>query len=390
MAENPCTGTSKSRQLGPCSVCGANSIGINFGVLTCMACKAFFRRNAVKLGKTEFICYQNGDCLVTHDLRRMCNCCRLAKCFRVGMQKSSILSESEKQARKDLVDQNRRKREERKLMRHTEKIRLSLNAYSSEKGPKALSPFDQMILTNIFNIYERAYSQKGVEPFTNAPVLKHATVDTFFNDSERRVRVLFDFFKLIPEFNKLPIMDRARLVRTNFGPLFHMNESILNRSSHENFIFSLQAAFGEIGALEVRISFEREREYSYDPILLKLIMIIWCFSLGMNKYTYNIDTSVIYEDTLAIFASESVYVELLWRYLLSRLPSTEYTVKFFNSFVLNVLWLQRTCLSVDRFMLKSERNVKNIVPLLQCIICPSPDSLYATEHTSDMNFGNVQ
>jgi hypothetical protein len=41
--------------------------------------------------------------------RRVCNCCRLAKCFRVGMQKSLILSDGEKQARKDLIQQNRQK-----------------------------------------------------------------------------------------------------------------------------------------------------------------------------------------------------------------------------------------------------------------------------------------
>jgi hypothetical protein len=33
-----------------CLVCGGKSIGLNFGVHTCSPCKAFFRRNAVKLG----------------------------------------------------------------------------------------------------------------------------------------------------------------------------------------------------------------------------------------------------------------------------------------------------------------------------------------------------
>ncbi len=36
-----------------CLVCGDRAVGLNFGVHTCPPCKAFFRRNAVKLG----VCY---------------------------------------------------------------------------------------------------------------------------------------------------------------------------------------------------------------------------------------------------------------------------------------------------------------------------------------------
>lgn len=42
--------SSTTRILNPCLICGDKSTGFNFGVLSCMACKAFFRRNAIKLG----------------------------------------------------------------------------------------------------------------------------------------------------------------------------------------------------------------------------------------------------------------------------------------------------------------------------------------------------
>jgi len=36
-----------------CLVCGDVPVGINFGALTCMPCKAFFRRNAPKLDVSQ-------------------------------------------------------------------------------------------------------------------------------------------------------------------------------------------------------------------------------------------------------------------------------------------------------------------------------------------------
>jgi hypothetical protein len=36
-----------------CLVCDDASIGLNFGVPTCMPCKAFFRRNALRLGVSQ-------------------------------------------------------------------------------------------------------------------------------------------------------------------------------------------------------------------------------------------------------------------------------------------------------------------------------------------------
>ena len=49
---------------------------------------------------------------MTHTYRRLCNCCRLAKCFRVGMQKELILSEAAKEARRQSAVENRKKRKQ--------------------------------------------------------------------------------------------------------------------------------------------------------------------------------------------------------------------------------------------------------------------------------------
>jgi hypothetical protein len=42
-----------TKDSGRCLVCDDVSIGNNFGVPTCMPCKAFFRRNAIKLGVSQ-------------------------------------------------------------------------------------------------------------------------------------------------------------------------------------------------------------------------------------------------------------------------------------------------------------------------------------------------
>lgn len=59
-----------------------------------------------------------------HESRRICNCCRLAKCFRVGMQKSLIRTPAEKEARNELVRQNREKRAQLEQMQKSKLVRM--------------------------------------------------------------------------------------------------------------------------------------------------------------------------------------------------------------------------------------------------------------------------
>lgn len=92
-----------------CGVCGDKALGHNFNAMTCESCKAFFRRNA--LTQKSFKCPFNNQCEITTITRRFCQKCRLDKCFTIGMCKDLIMSEEDKVAKRQKIQENRVKRQ---------------------------------------------------------------------------------------------------------------------------------------------------------------------------------------------------------------------------------------------------------------------------------------
>ncbi|CAC5375442.1 NR1F2 [Mytilus coruscus] len=74
--------------LPPCRVCGGTATGIHYGVNTCEACKAFFRRSLVENNK--YVCPRDGDCKIINHKRANCSACRLKKCLELGMSKKAV------------------------------------------------------------------------------------------------------------------------------------------------------------------------------------------------------------------------------------------------------------------------------------------------------------
>jgi hypothetical protein len=75
----------------------------------------------------------------------------------------------------------------------------------------------------------------------------------------------------------------------------------------------------------------------------------------------------VYYDPLVILAGQNVYVELLWRYLLSRLPSERDAVKFFNKLIIDLLLLQRTSLLVEHYICNLNEEIDRMNPLMQSL-----------------------
>ena len=82
------TGSPPSSIINPqsaCKVCNDVASGNHFGVLSCEACKSFFRRS-VRAG-ARYACRGTRNCSVEKHTRNRCQYCRLQKCLQTGMRK---------------------------------------------------------------------------------------------------------------------------------------------------------------------------------------------------------------------------------------------------------------------------------------------------------------
>ncbi|CAL2044013.1 unnamed protein product [Caenorhabditis brenneri] len=73
-----------------CKICGAPAHGYHFGVITCRACAAFFRR-ALLTKKFRKQCQYDGCCTdFSGEKSPPCKSCRMRKCIRMGMSSKSL------------------------------------------------------------------------------------------------------------------------------------------------------------------------------------------------------------------------------------------------------------------------------------------------------------
>ncbi len=68
-----------------CLVCGDKASGKHYGVQSCDGCRGFFKRSIRR--NLEYVCKENGKCIVDVARRNQCQACRFRKCLEVKMNK---------------------------------------------------------------------------------------------------------------------------------------------------------------------------------------------------------------------------------------------------------------------------------------------------------------
>lgn len=78
----------KSSLQETCLICGDVASGKHYGLRSCEACKAFFKRTVQ--GKIEYSCPATRECEINKRRRKACQACRFQKCLNMGMLKEGV------------------------------------------------------------------------------------------------------------------------------------------------------------------------------------------------------------------------------------------------------------------------------------------------------------
>ncbi|CAF3403868.1 unnamed protein product [Rotaria sp. Silwood1] len=197
-----------------------------------------------------------------------------------------------------------------------------------------LSSSDDVLLANIFNAYENTCMTAKKTRFQSFPAVQHTSVHEFFNEISHAFPVFIEYFKNIPEFNNIIVDDRIRLLKNHFCIIVNINEFLMHPETSSNLVVTWTNLFG-IDLTERLLKRNQLLEsFVYDLIVLKLVLIVLVFSSSNSRNIDQVDLDLICDNPLSIFAVQNIYVELLWKYILSRSPNEKDAVKFFNKLMM--------------------------------------------------------
>ncbi|XP_055336286.1 steroid hormone receptor ERR1-like [Paramacrobiotus metropolitanus] len=188
-----------------CLVCGDASSGYHYGVNSCEACKAFFKRTIQ--GSIEYKCGKSRNCPINKSQRKACQACRYRKCLSVGMLKEGVR-----------LDRVRGGRQKYKRNVHGEPTSTEpttsrplppKNPYNTRGNPTA--ELDGLLFTLLSN--EPAPLAAAIsEPLDNGSKVQTAILDAV----DRELVAVISWAKLVPGFLELPLNDQMHLLQTTW------------------------------------------------------------------------------------------------------------------------------------------------------------------------------
>lgn len=198
-----CSSTTQSNSLldgvkeeeGPkrtCLVCGDVASGFHYGVSSCEACKAFFKRTIQ--GNIDYTCPAVKDCEINKRRRKACQACRFQKCLRMGMLKEGV--------RLDRVRGGRQKYR-----------RMMENPYNSFQSQRKMTLDENKLLSCLSSCEPDALVSL---PDPDLPDSQFKTVSVLADIYDRELVATIGWAKQVPGFTDISLNDQMRLLQSSW------------------------------------------------------------------------------------------------------------------------------------------------------------------------------
>ncbi|OWK64136.1 Steroid hormone receptor ERR2 [Lonchura striata] len=188
-----------------CLVCGDIASGYHYGVASCEACKAFFKRTIQ--GNIEYSCPATNECEITKRRRKSCQACRFMKCLKVGMLKEAYVPLSYAPAisrvRLDRVRGGRQKYKRRLDSESSTYLSLQI-------PPPAKKPLTKIVSHLLVAEPEKIYAM----PDPTMPESDIKALTTLCDLADRELVVIIGWAKHIPGFSNLSLGDQMSLLQS--------------------------------------------------------------------------------------------------------------------------------------------------------------------------------
>ncbi|MCJ8749919.1 hypothetical protein PDJAM_G00193060 [Pangasius djambal] len=207
-----------------CLVCGDVASGFHYGVASCEACKAFFKRTIQ--GSIEYTCPASSECEITKRRRKSCQACRFTKCISVGMLREGV--------RLDRVRGGRQK--------YKRTIDSDSNSYLNMQLPQT----HKRTRTESYNIENKVVSHLlGAEPEKVYAMPDPALPDndikaltTLCDLADRELVLNIGWAKHLPGFSSLSLPDQMRLLQSAWMEILILRVVFRSLDAQDSLVFA--------------------------------------------------------------------------------------------------------------------------------------------------------
>ncbi|XP_068922349.1 steroid hormone receptor ERR1 [Petaurus breviceps papuanus] len=264
-----------------CLVCGDVASGYHYGVASCEACKAFFKRTIQ--GSIEYSCPASNECEITKRRRKACQACRFTKCLRVGMLKEGV--------RLDRVRGGRQKYKRRPEVEPLPFPGPFPSApLATPGGTRKTAPVNALVSHLLVAEPEKLYAM----PDPAGPDGHLPAVATLCDLFDREIVVTISWAKSIPGFSALSLSDQMSVLQSVWMEVLVLGVAQRSLPLRDELAFAEDLVLDEEGARAAGLG-------ELGAALLQLVRRLQALRLEREEY--------VLLKALALANSDSVHIE---------------------------------------------------------------------------------